>query len=205
MGTINWRKIYAQRKTTSARIHKFMPDFNDNASGIYVFTRTDENNIKYAYIGQAKHLLDRLTSHFVSHAQHIDNSLHNRGLENEGKSGGWHLDIIYCGEEILDAVEKEYIKKAIDRGYQLYNKTIGGQGEGKAGIGENGGGKGYRKGVLYGYEKCRKEMAELFDKYLEAVAQSKPECFKKDGTLKEIYSKKLEEFKNFLKGETDDK
>ena len=35
------------------------PTLNDN-SGIYFLTREDSNGFKYAYIGQAKHILSRL-------------------------------------------------------------------------------------------------------------------------------------------------
>ena len=46
----------------------------DDGSGIYFLTRMDEDGIRYAYIGQAKHLLTRLAQH-LSGYQHIDLSL----------------------------------------------------------------------------------------------------------------------------------
>ena len=49
-----------------------------NTSGIYIFARND-NGIKYAYVGQAKHLLTRIAEHFLGY-QHIDLSIKKHGL-----------------------------------------------------------------------------------------------------------------------------
>lgn len=51
----------------------------DDKSGIYFLTRTDENGFKYAYIGQAKHILTRLSQHMVGY-QHIDLSIKKHGF-----------------------------------------------------------------------------------------------------------------------------
>lgn len=54
------------------------PKLNEQ-SGIYFLTREDEQGIKYAYIGQAKHILSRLAQHMTGY-QHIDLSLKNMVL-----------------------------------------------------------------------------------------------------------------------------
>ena len=53
------------------------PKANEN-SGIYVFTR-EENGFKFAYIGQAKHVITRLAQQLNSY-QHIDLSLKKHGF-----------------------------------------------------------------------------------------------------------------------------
>lgn len=47
---------------------------NENQSGIYFYTRTDENGISYFYIGQSVDCLERNISH-LSGYQHIDLSI----------------------------------------------------------------------------------------------------------------------------------
>ena len=51
---------------------------SEEDSGIYVFTR-QENGFKYAYVGQAKHILTRLAQHLNGY-QHIDLSIKNTAL-----------------------------------------------------------------------------------------------------------------------------
>ena len=54
----------------------------DESSGIYILTRQDENGFRYAYVGQAKRILTRLSQH-LSGYQHIDLSLKSHGLYSE--------------------------------------------------------------------------------------------------------------------------
>ena len=51
----------------------------DESSGIYILRRQDENGFRYAYVGQAKRILTRLSQH-LSGYQHIDLSLKSHGL-----------------------------------------------------------------------------------------------------------------------------
>ena len=67
------RKAKAIECKNKMKLLTVNPKLDDN-SGIYFLTREDENEIKYAYVGQAKHILTRLVQHLVGY-QHIDLSL----------------------------------------------------------------------------------------------------------------------------------
>lgn len=118
-------------------------------SGIYILTRTDENNIHYAYIGQAKHILTRLAQHLEGY-QHIDLSIKKHCLLDANHPYGWFVKQTLIPIEQLDKAEQEYIKLYADMGYQLRNKTLGGQGAGKVGIDETKPSKGYYDGKKQG-------------------------------------------------------
>ncbi len=77
-------------------------------------------------------------------------------------------------ESELDEKERYYIKAYADAGYQLRNKTDGGQGEGKHGIDRNKPAKGYYDGVEQGRRKARREIADLFNKHLDYKPKSEP-------------------------------
>ena len=51
----NWKSAYNFYKK---ELLKLNPKLN-NESGIYIYTRTDEDGIKYFYVGQSVHILDR--------------------------------------------------------------------------------------------------------------------------------------------------
>lgn len=157
-------------------------------SGIYFILRTDENGFKYAYIGQAKCVLKRLAEHMLDFKQHIDKSLKAHGLFSCDNMFGWKMNFLECDEEKLDEEEKYWIKRYADAGYQLRNKTAGGQGSGKAGINENKPSKGYYDGLEQGYQNAQKEVAKLF-KYLTFDIDGKP-----NKTKEKMYKK----FKDFL-------
>lgn len=133
-----------------------------DGSGIYILTR-EENGFKYAYIGQAKHILTRLAQH-LSGYQHIDISLKKHGLWSEDNLTGWRLGYFLCDD--LDNAEQDFIKRYANMGYQLRNKTAGGQGEGKFEIDETKPKKTYRDGLKQGYLNAQKEIAHLFEKNL---------------------------------------
>lgn len=187
---MNYRQIKAIEKKNKDRILRVCPSVPET-SGIYILIR-EEGGFKYAYIGQAKHLLSRLAQH-LSGWQHIDISLKKRGLISEENPLGWRVDWIECSEEQLDAYEQECILNFANAGYQLYNHTSGGQGQGKQGIGESKSPKGYREGVAYGYLKARKEVANLFAKHLTFS--------KKSDKPNKIQDKALEKFEDFLRWE----
>lgn len=180
-------------------------NITDN-SGIYILTRKDENGFNYAYIGQAKHCLTRLAQHNLGYNQIIDKSLKKHKVwEKDTNPCGWYLKgVIECDIADLDKLEQETILNYANMGYQLRNQTSGSQGQGKVGINENQGGLGYRKGVEYGYSKAKKEIIEYFTKYLDFVPKNSENAFKKDGTIKEIFTRKQHEFADWLKGEQSD-
>lgn len=138
-----------------------------DASGIYILTRT-EDGFKYAYIGQAKHVLQRLCGHLTGY-QHIDLSLKKHGFYSEYNPTGWEVEQRDYSVEQLDDMERAYIKEYATKGYQLRNKSAGGQNEGKHGIAENKPSRGYRDGLAQGYKNAQREIAQLFDKNLSVA------------------------------------
>ena len=148
------------------------PKLNEQ-SGIYFLTREDEQGIKYAYIGQAKHILSRLAQHMTGY-QHIDLSLKKHGLISNNNMCGWNVNFLNFPEELLDEKEQYYIKKYALGGYQLRNKTAGGQGSGKKQINDYRPGKTYRQGVEQGMKNASRDVAKLFEKHLNVSAKSNP-------------------------------
>ena len=67
----------------------------------------------------------------------------------------------------LDEWEKYYIKSYADRGYQLRNKTAGGQGEGKSQIDEYRPASGYRDGIKQGKKTLARELSSIAEKHLK--------------------------------------
>ena len=162
----------------------------DESSGIYFLTRTDENGIQYAYIGQAKHLLTRLAQH-LSGYQHIDLSLKKHGLFSEGNAYGWKINFLHYPENELDEHEQFWIIRYAKNGYQLRNKTAGGQGEGKKQISEYRPAKGYHDGITQGKKTLARELSHIMEKHL--TVELKPE---KRGN--KVSEKQLEKFNRLL-------
>ena len=168
----------------------------DDGSGIYFLTRTDDGGIRYAYIGQAKHLLTRLAQH-LSGYQHIDLSIKSHGLFSVDENiYGWNIGFFHYEVDDLDYWEKYWIKKYAQYGYQLRNKTAGGQGDGKKQIAEYRQGKGYRDGLVQGKINLARELANIADKHL--VISLKPE--KKNNSVSQ---KQYQKFMELLHGEKD--
>lgn len=185
-----FRKAKAIEKANKCKWLLLEPNLTEE-SGIYILTRVDENNpaIRYAYIGQAKHILTRLAQHLVGY-QHIDLSLKKRGLYDSKNLYGWQVSVALCDITDLDDLERSYITQYAELGYQLYNKTIGGQDEGKTAIESAvASPKGYYDGKKKGYADAKKYCRIMFIKYLDFTA-------KKDG---KIFEKKYNEFKEWLK------
>ena len=154
----------AIEKKNKERLLKINPLLNEE-SGIYILTRTDEQGIKYAYIGQAKHILTRLAQHLVGY-QHIDLSLKKYGFYGEQNKTGWKVNALLFPEDKLDEYEKHFIKSYADHGYQLRNKTAGGQGAGKVQIDEYRPSKGYRDGLKQGKLALVRDLNHIIDKHL---------------------------------------
>jgi hypothetical protein len=160
----NLRKAKAIEAKNKKRLLAIDP-YLDEGSGIYFLVRKDENGIKYAYIGQAKHLLTRLAQH-LSGYQHIDLSLKKHGLYSSENIYGWKIGFLHFQISELDFMEKKFIQMYSNNGYQLRNKTSGGQGEGKTQIDDYRPAKGYRDGIAQGRKNLAKELTNIIDKHL---------------------------------------
>lgn len=158
------RKAKAIEKKNKEKLLRHNTQLNDN-SGIYFLTRVDENGIRYAYIGQAQHVLTRMAQHMVGY-QHIDLSLKKHGLYTEENPYGWVINLLNFPSNMLDTMEQKYIKVYANNGYQLRNKTAGGQGEGKVQIDEYRPSKTYRDGVKQGKITLGRELKHIIDKHL---------------------------------------
>ncbi len=185
----NFQKVKAIEAKNKKRLLAINSELTEE-SGIYFLTRTDENNIKYAYIGQAKHLLTRLAQHLVGY-QHIDLSLKKHGLFSEDNAHGWNVNFMEYPLDKLDEMEQLYIALYAQRGYQLRNKTAGGQGEGKKQIDGYRPAKGYHDGIKQGRKSLAKELKHIIDTHL--VISLKPE---KQNNKVSINA--LEKFNNLL-------
>lgn len=160
----NPRQRYAIESKNRKRLLEVNSSLTDE-SGIYFLTRTDENGFRYAYIGQAVHILQRLAQHLVGY-QHIDLSLKKHGLYADDNPYGWKIGFLNFPKTELDKQEQHYIKVYADSGYQLRNKTSGSQGEGKAKIDEYRPTKGYRDGIRQGKINLARELSNIAEKHL---------------------------------------
>lgn len=187
------RQIKAIEAANKKKILRCCPDIPQR-SGIYFLLREDEG-FKYAYIGQAKNLLQRLTEHLKGY-QHIDLSLRKHGIYDVDNVKGWKIHFLEFPENVIDEMEQKYIKAYANRGYQLRNKTAGGQGEGKAGLDSAKPVRGYYDGKVQGYNDARKFVANLFQKHLSYQ--------KKSNKPNKNQDKAILKFEEFLKGEEND-
>lgn len=159
MSKSNFAQIKAIEEKNKKRFLSLNPRLTEQ-SGIYILHR-EENGIKFAYVGQAKHILTRLAQH-LSGYQHIDLSLKKHGLANE-KENGWKVHIELCSISALDDAERYWIKAMADKGYQLRNKTLGGQNEGKGGLDNQKASRGYYDGLAQGRKSLAKELRHIID------------------------------------------
>lgn len=187
-------EIKRMEQEIKQRLLLINPKLNEQ-SGIYFLTREDEQGIKYAYIGQAKHILSRLAQHMTGY-QHIDLSLKKHGLISNSNMCGWNVNFLNFPEELLDEKEQYYIKKYALGGYQLRNKTAGGQGSGKKQIDDYRPGKTYRQGVEQGMKNASRDVAKLFEKHLNVSAKSNPPTGNQ--------MKAMDKFEKFLELSKDD-
>lgn len=187
---MNMRQVKAIESDHKKLILRVCPDVPER-SGIYFLLR-EEDGFRYAYIGQAKHLLTRLAQH-LSGFQHIDNSIRGHGLYAVDNPFGWRVHFLEFPESMLDEKEQFYIKKYANAGYQLRNKTSGSQGVGKKGLDDGQSPKGYRDGLKQGYENARRIVANLFDKHLDYRQKSE--------RPNKNQEKAADKFRRFLEGE----
>lgn len=189
----NIAKAKAIEQENKKRLLKVNPKLN-NESGIYFLLREDENGFKFAYIGQAVHISSRLASHLVGYEQHIDLSLKRHKLYDEQKNPfGWKVEFLNFPESQLDEKEKYYIKLYADKGYQLRNVSLGGQGENRASgsIGERKAPKGYREGIEQGKKTLARELSSIAEKHLKIE-------LREDKANNKVSQKQYEKFINLL-------
>ena len=187
----NIAQIKAIEKKNRERLLKVNPNLNDR-SGIYFLTRTDENDISYFYIGQAVNIIQRMCGHLTGY-QHIDNSIKKRGFFSEENPYGWKLNFINYPKSDLDEMEQYWILEYTKRGYQCrYNKTAGGQGEGKEKINEFKPSRGYRDGLKQGEKNLAKELSSIAEKHLKIE-------IREDKKNNKISQRQYEKFMDLLK------
>ena len=184
------RQAKAIEQNNKKRLLEVNPKL-DEESGIYFLTRIDENGFKYAYIGQAVHILTRLAQHLVGY-QHIDLSLKKHKLYSKSNPCGWKIGFLHFPKSELDKQEQHYIKAYADKGYQLRNKTSGSQGEGKAQIDDYKPSKGYRDGIQQGRKNLAKELSHIAEKHLKIEIREDKRCNK-------VSQKQYEKFMDLLK------
>jgi hypothetical protein len=188
MSKPNYRQIYAIEKKNKERLLKVNPNL-DNESGIYFLTRVEPQG----YIGQARHLIQRLCSHMTGYEQHIDLSLKVHGLYDEKKNPyGYKINFLHFPENELDEKEQFYIQQYLDNGYTLKNKTAGSQGKGKVKIADFKPSKTYRDGLKQGEKNLARELSNIIDKHL--VVTLKPEK-----ANNKVSQKQFKKFKELLK------
>ena len=170
---MNYRQIYDRKAECEKRIKEVCPQAT-HESGIYCFTRVDEDGFKFAYVGLAsKSLLTRLGEHLVGY-QHIDLSIKKHGLYSQENPYGYKVDILCkCPADECNEKEQYYIKKAADAGYQLRNHNSGSQGKGRRTFDNAKPSKTYREGLAQGYTNARREVAHWFSLHLN-VSMKKP-------------------------------
>lgn len=190
---MNYKQIKAIESRHKKELLKINGTLNEQ-SGIYFLTREDEQGFKYAYIGQAKHILTRLAQH-LSGYQHIDLSLKKHGLRSVQNPYGWNVGFLNYPDHMLDEMEQKFIKQYADAGYQLRNKTSGSQGKGKAQIDEYRPSKGYRDGLEQGYINASRDMAHLFDLHLVVSTKKSPPTVNQQKAID-----KFNDFLNYYKG-----
>ena len=190
----NYAKALAIERKNRERLLKLNPELKD-VPGIYFLTRTDEQSLNYFYVGQASvSVLTRLAQHLAGYQQHIDISLKKRGLYSKDNPYGWKVNYKEYPREELDEWEKYWILEYMKHGYQCrYNKTGGGQGEGKEKINECRPAKGYHDGLAQGRKNLAKELSSIIEKHL--TVSVKPEK-----ANNKVSQKALEKFWNLLKG-----
>lgn len=187
----NIARAKAIEKSNRQRLLKVNPKLDDG-SGIYFLTRTDENGFRYAYIGQAVHILTRLAQHLVGY-QHIDLSLKKHGLYAGNNPYGWKIGFLHFPKQELDKQEQHYIKAYADYGYQLRNKTSGSQGEGKAKIDDYRPAKGYRDGLEQGKKNLARELSNIAEKHLKIELRA-------DKANNKVSQKQYEKFMSLMNG-----
>lgn len=147
----------------------------DKKSGIYLWNRTNEDNVFCWYVGKAKNLLRRTAQHIVDGQSHLDKSIKKHGFYNEKNSKGWQVMVLdICEELLLDKMEQHYIA-SMQQQYpngKTYNIESGGT-TGKTIIGE----RKQRRDVKWKAEAKNKVLAD-YREYFDL--QPKENAYKKN-------------------------
>lgn len=188
----NIAKAKAIEKQNRERLLKVNPKLNDR-SGIYFLLREDENGFRFAYLGQAKNITQRLCGHLAGYQQHIDRSLKAHGLYSEDNPYGWRVEFLNFPISELDEKEKFYIKQYADAGYQLRNVSVGGQGSKRDSgqIGERKAPKGYFQGILQGKRVLARELSSIAEKHLKIE-------IREDKKNNKVSQRQFEKFKELI-------
>ena len=192
---MNYRQIFARKEARKRQIDLLVPGIQDRP-GIYKFFRWKDG--KYCvYIGQSQtSVLERCASHLdgykTKNPSHIDKSLYKHKLATQIK-GGWDLEILqYCEPKDCNELERQYIAlyRTLDN-TELYNVTIGSQGEGKVDFQERSQErlKRYKNGKNKGKIATLRQIKVYFDKYLDFVIKE---------PQNKIKERKLQEFRELL-------
>ena len=184
---MNYKQIYAIKKANEERILKVCPNC-PNTSGIYFLLR-EEDGFKYAYIGQAVRLRERLGSH-LSGYQHIDLSIKKHGLWSEENPTGYKVHFLEFAENLLDEMEQKYIKQYANAGYQMRNATSGSQGVGKKSLDNAKPSRNYYDGLAQRRKNAQRCVADLFTKHRDYTTKKHPPNAHQE--------KAMQKFKDFL-------
>lgn len=191
---MDYKKLRQEKAIESEnrkKLLKINSKLNDR-SGIYFLTRVDENGINYFYVGQAVRICQRMCGHLVGY-QHIDLSIKKRGFYSADNPYGWKLNFINYPIAELDKWEQYWILEYTKKGYQCrYNKTAGGQGEGKEKINEFKPSKGYRDGIQQGRKNMARDLSHIIEKHLVVAIREEKQGNK-------VSEKQFEKFKELLK------
>lgn len=184
-----FKAIREKKKENEEKILEVCPNC-PNTSGIYFLLR-EEDGFKYAYIGQAVRLRERLSSH-LSGYQHIDLSIKKHGLYSKENPTGYRVHFLEFAENLLNEMEQKYIKQYANAGYQMRNSTAGSQGKGKHGLDNQKPSRSYYDGLSQGRKNTRRFIADLFGKHLDYVPKKTPP--------NSYQIKAMQKFKDFLEG-----
>ena len=182
----NIARVKSIQRQNIQRLKKLNPDI-DSKSGIYFLTRNEPQ----IYIGQARHLDERLASHLSGYEQHIDRSLKAHGLYSEDNPYGYKVNFLHDPKSKLDEMEQYYIQLYAEKGWALKNKTAGSQGVGKVKIADFKPAKGYMDGLKQGRKNLAKELSHIIDKHLTVQ-------LREDKQNNKVSQKALEKFNRLL-------
>lgn len=182
----NIARVKSIQRQNIQRLKKLNPDI-DSKSGIYFLTRNEPQ----IYIGQARHLDERLASHLSGYEQHIDRSLKAHGLYSEDNPYGYKVNFLHYPKSKLDEMEQYYIQLYAEKGWALKNKTAGSQGVGKVKIADFKPAKGYMDGLKQGRKNLAKELSHMIDKHLTVQ-------LREDKQNNKVSQKALEKFNRLL-------
>lgn len=145
---------------------KLCPTLTDDP-GIYVWFRTDENGIGFCYVGKSKAVLTRQVQHVHGHESTIDMGLDQYHLyDSVDNPYGYRVCMIPCALEDLNKMEQKYILHCARRGWQVLNRTTGGD-KGKRLWGDKVPAvSSYRQGVADGRKAMAREVAELLEDWI---------------------------------------